>query len=199
MKQQLIKTIIASFLCALVLTLLSTNNVQARKSLANKWPNKSATVTFYCGINGTWALATSAAMSSWNAVKELTTGNDLVPLVVNTSTSTLSNKIYATTGYTWLASAIPVASNGLLTSVGIAINFDYSYATSASPGHYDMQSLILHELGHAIGVAHCHEYRDLSCFSTTCNSNVMQPTLSENITRRTLQDYDKASKQMTYY
>ena len=34
---------------------------------------------------------------------------------------------------------------------------------------YDVKSVILHELGHALGIAHCHELEDgETCFSPTC-------------------------------
>ena len=93
----------------------------------------------------------------------------------------------------------PVLQSGNLSSFTITFNLqDFSFSTSAESGKHDIQTISLHELGHAIGIAHCHEIGASSCFSTTCTSNVMKPTSSTNTTRRSLQPYDSASKQSIY-
>ena len=50
---------------------------------------------------------------------------------------------------------------------------------------YDFMSIIHHEIGHAMGIAHCCE--ELNC------ANVMGGKLAMGVMRRSLQDYDKAS------
>lgn len=177
---------------------IGANAAKGRKSLGYKWSNKYSSVYFYCGFNNTWKDAISAGMSSWNAVKEISTNKTVVPMYF-TSSSSSNNKIYSTSNQTWLGKMFPTASNGVLTAASIAFNSgDYSYTVGAASGKYDIQTIATHELGHAIGVAHCHEEGESPCFSPTCTSNVMKRTTAPNTTRRTLTDYDKASKQVIY-
>lgn len=75
----------------------------------------------------------------------------------------------------------------------------FTFTVGAASNKYDIQTVATHELGHAIGVAHCHEKGESPCFSTTCSSNVMMREISSNSTRRTLTDYDKSSKQVIYW
>ncbi|MFG6342799.1 MAG: matrixin family metalloprotease [Lachnospiraceae bacterium] len=188
------------FMMALLCTFsVSVKAAEARKGLGYKWSDKYATVYFYCGFNDTWKNAISAGMSSWNAVKETSTNKSIVPLAF-TSNSSHSNKIYTTSGVTWIAYTFPDQSNGIYNSANIAFNTgSCSFTVGAASGKYDIQTVATHELGHAIGVAHCHEEGDTSCFSATCSSNVMMRTISKNSTRRTLTDYDTASKQVIYW
>lgn len=62
---------------------------------------------------------------------------------------------------------------------------------------YDFQTIIAHELGHALGIAHCHEKSESAC-SSTCVNNLMHPTVSTGV-RKSLQTYDKASLVAIYY
>lgn len=138
-------------------------------------------------------------MSSWNAVKKTSTNYSIVPMAF-TSNSSNSNKIYSTSGETWLGHMFPDVDNGVLNSASIAFNFgSYEFYIGAAYGKYDLQTVATHELGHAIGVAHCHETDETSCFSSTCSSNVMMPIIYPNSTRRTLTDYDTASKIVIYW
>ncbi len=187
--------LIITFFCTFS---ISAKAAEARKSLGYKWSDKYATVYFYCGFNDTWKNAISAGMSSWNAVKETSTNKSIVPLAF-TSNSSHSNKIYSTSGEPWLAYTFPNQNNGVYNSVNIVFNTgDNTFAVGAKPDKYDIQSVATHELGHAIGVAHCHEEGE-SCFSPTCSSNVMTRLAYPNSTRRTLTDYDTASKQVIYW
>lgn len=187
----------------LMMTLLCTFSLSAkaaetRKSLGYKWSDSSSTVYFYCGFNYVWKNAISAGMSSWNDVKDLHTNQSIVPMAF-TSNSSHSNKIYSTSGETWLGKMFPNQTNGVLNSACIAFNSGtYSFTTGAASGKYDIQTVATHELGHAIGIAHCHEEGE-SCFSATCSSNVMMRTVDDNSTRRTLTDYDISSKQVIYW
>jgi Matrixin. len=74
----------------------------------------------------------------------------------------------------------------------------YTFTAGAASNKYDMQTVATHELGHAIGVAHCHEVNETSCFSATCPSNVMMCVIYDNSMRRKLTDYDTSSKQLIY-
>ena len=73
----------------------------------------------------------------------------------------------------------------------IIINYrDYNFSTNAnSNSDYDLHSVVLHELGHLIGLSH------VSSFST---SSVMQPYLSIFDSVRTISTYDKNSVQSLY-
>lgn len=188
------------FMMALLCTFsVSVKAAEVRKNLGYKWSDKYATVYFYCGFNDTWKNAISSGMSSWNAVKETSTNNSLVPMAF-TSDSSHSNKIYSTSGETWLGHMFPDSTNGVLNSASIAFNSGtYTFTVGAASGKYDIQTVATHELGHAIGVAHCHEKDETSCFSPTCSSNVMMRVIYPNSTRRTLTDYDTASKQVIYW
>lgn len=73
----------------------------------------------------------------------------------------------------------------------IIINYrDYNFSTDASSNsEYDLPSVVLHELGHLIGLKH------VSSYST---SSVMQPYLSIFDSVRTISNYDKSSVQDLY-
>jgi len=89
--------------------------------------------------------------------------------------------------------------------VRIELNLRYEWVIGAVPGKADVQSAVAHELGHALGIAHCHvileneEGEDISnCGSSTCPNNVMSPRYLGGTVRRTLQAYDIGSYQVIY-
>ncbi len=51
-----------------------------------------------------------------------------------------------------LAFAVPIVMSGTIRSVDIYLNSDYTWA--ADGNHFDVQSVVLHELGHALGLDH---------------------------------------------
>lgn len=120
-----------------------------------------------------------------------------VPMKINNDSSNL-NRICIAQNEKEIARIYPKYTNGILDWVMVVFNTgDYSFTSSGTSGSFDIQSIATHELGHAIGVAHCHEIGE-SCNSSTCSSNVMNPTIKENTIRRTLTDYDKSSKRVNY-
>ncbi len=136
-------------------------------------------------------------MTSWNNVKN--SHNETIVPMAFTSNSNHVNKIYSTSGETWIGKNFPTHSNGILSADSVVFNSgSYTFTVGAKPGKYDIQSVAVHELGHALGIAHCHQNGETSCFSNTCSSNVMNPTIHNNSTRRNLTSYDSASKRTIY-
>lgn len=78
-----------------------------------------------------------------------------------------------------------------LTHADIIINYrDYNFSTDKdSSTTYDLHSVILHELGHFIGLSHVNTYS---------TSSVMQPYLGLFDSQRTITSYDKSSVQSLY-
>ena len=144
-----------------------------------------------------WKDALNASMTSWNNVKN--TSNETVVPMAFTSDSSHINKIYTSSGQTWVARMYPTVTSEYFIAASIAFNAgDYTFAVCAVPNKFDIQTVATHEMGHAIGIAHCHEESDNSCFIGTCPTNVMNPTLAKNTTRRVLTSYDISSKQVIY-
>ncbi len=73
-----------------------------------------------------------------------------------------------------------------ITHADIIMNYrDYDFSTNASSSStYDFHSVVLHELGHFLGLGHTSSY--------SINS-VMQPSLSITSSKREITTYDKAS------
>ena len=96
-----------------------------------------------------------------------------------------------------VARTFPSPETGYVESVTIRMSNDYAFSIGASSNAYDFQSVILHELGHAYGIAHYHEVGN-DCGVIGCPNNVMSPTLSVNTLRRSLQTYDIINYQYIY-
>ena len=135
-------------------------------------------------------------MNTWNAVRA-SDGSALLTSVITSDAS--DNSIGFTT-----ASNIDIAktfetldSDGYIESMRIALQYYANWSIGASAGAYDVQTVILHELGHAYDIAHCHEGSG-SCGVIGCPNNVMSPTISKNMTRRVLQTYDIINYQYIY-
>lgn len=96
-----------------------------------------------------------------------------------------------------LAYTSPEEVNGELQSVAILLNSNYQWSVGSSLGKYDIQTIVLHELGHALGVGHCHEIGN-PCASPTCTSNVMYPIFATGQVKTTFQNYDISTYRSIY-
>ena len=117
---------------------------------------------------------------------ELTTGE-------TNNTIVYSNLIAPVLGK-WEPYSLP---GGALYCVTVYLNPDKNWSIGASPGCYDIQTVVLHELGHVLGVAHCHEENEV-CYNSTCELNVMNRLTSPNSVRTTFQYYDTTSYKVIY-
>lgn len=89
-------------------------------------------------------------------------------------------------------------TGGQIECAQITINKVYEFTCGTQQqGKYDFKSVILHELGHTLGIAHCHESDSKAC-SSDCSNNVMGPILKDATARTVLQNYDKASVVSVY-
>jgi len=175
---------------------------QQRLANGYYWTNIPRTVQFFSNMNDELTNASgsiSAAMNTWNAVRDLN-GNTIVTFTrVDTSSS---NNIYFTSELEpgVLAYMYPYRQTaGPISQVDIKVNREYDWSVNGAGDAYDFQSVILHELGHALGVAHCHEaVNGQVCSHPTCLTNVMHYSIDRNQTRRSLTAYDSSSYILIY-
>lgn len=85
----------------------------------------------------------------------------------------------------------------IIRSAIVTLNSMYPWDTNGALNCYDIETNTLHELGHLLGIAHCHEGNN-TCSSTTCISNVMNPNSAKGKINTTLKGYDTASYQVIY-
>lgn len=185
--------------CLTVLFAFSTLTVYARYGLGFVWPTTPYTIEWYCYLNSQEINAVEAGMDVWNAVRD-TDGSELLTSVIIDYPDTdnqifyglLSNGVVASTEKT-------LDENGYIESMRIILSTDGSFAFGAASGAYDFQSVVMHELGHSYGIAHCHEEQNvIACEIYYCPYNVMTRTLFKNSTRRVLQAYDLNNYRFLY-
>lgn len=165
-------------------------------NLGFKWEDTPRTVEFYCSFTGSSRNAVQNAMNKWNAVKDIY-GENMVTMELSNDSS-----LDCAVEYAYLsAKNVGYCDMDILgtTILGarVQLNYAYNYSVGGSASSFDIQTIVQHELGHALGIAHCHE-GDSECFSPTCSQNVMNPNSNPLTIRHTLQDYDIASYRYIY-
>ena len=183
---------------------VSSDVIQPRLSLPYHWGGTPRTVTFdISSLSSNYANAALAAMSVWNRVTDPVTKKSRVFMLRTQGTGTGSSSIVkgflspGTVGYTEPTYVYNGKYNEML-GAKITLSSSVSWSIGKKANCYDVKSVVLHELGHVLGVAHCHEKGASSCFSPTCSKNVMQPIINPNTVRTTLQAYDIGSYQTIY-
>ena len=192
------------FICITVLFAFSALTVYAvspRYMLAFKWPDVPCTLFWDCGtFTSSQRTAIQNAMHVWNAV-QATDGSELLLSVVTTDSSLTDNQIFVDyiADSKAIAKTYPTPETGYLQNVIIRLSKNSTFTIGATSNSYDLQSVVMHELGHAYGIAHCHEEGEASpCSITGCPNNVMNRTLAKNTNRRVLTTYDIINYQYIY-
>ncbi|WP_282020497.1 matrixin family metalloprotease [Planomicrobium okeanokoites] len=195
------KKIIAVCITCIALFLISfsiSNEVQAR-GLGYKWGANVSSVKFDCNFNSTWTNAVKAAMTTWNNV------SSDKPMSCTSDSASSANDISASnqSPETYTAKMFPSVYNSstwgyVFKSADIVFNTSKSWTSEgAVSGKYDIQSTATHELGHALGIAHCHD--NSSDHASGDSAYTMYNSGSTNsIHKRSLTTYDKNAKLSLY-
>lgn len=199
------KRIVQKLLClCLAVSLLSmTSSFAARNNY--EWADPYKAVTIDDGFR-TWGepgytQAVYRAMSSWNSIKHPTNGRSICELVPDSSSRNtlrlgrLFNQNMLGYSHIYPKFGGDVPPHTKIDYFDIVINTgEHNFTDGAKPGYYDIQSVIQHELGHILGIAHCHETGGNGC------QNTMHWQTLENTThQRYLKDYDISSKETIYW
>ncbi len=160
------------------------------------WPNPSQTKSFYAPSDLVATIQSQFAI--WQA------GSTAGSFVYN---STLSNPTLLvlwqdlsyndSLGMTRLNSELSPetpAQRTAITSAWLKVD------TSLAPSSTLTSAVILHELGHVFGLAHCHEIGESSCRSAgiNCDNCVMNPYADRTSPRTALITFDQESYAMVY-
>lgn len=200
--EKVFKLIIFGMLTLMTLSspvMAKDTEIEPRKGTGNMWANTPRTVELDCSdFSGVNLAAIERAMDTWNDVESIH-GGPIVTLESSSSWNTDGVIKKVTDSRAPLGLMTPgVGVGGYLDDVEITVNYYYSIVVGAAVDCYDIQSIVTHELGHALGVAHCHEEGE-RCTSPTCSTNAMNPICPDNsIIRRVLSAYDSASYQYVY-
>ena len=179
--------------------LVYANSVNPRLRNGYKWYDTPRNIYFKCDFENAEREAVRAAMNTWNAVKD-PDGNSMVSMFL--TTDEVYNEVEKTVSYNgWIGYCDILAIGDEIAGVKIQLDSNQKWSTTGEADAYDVQTVVLHELGHALGVAHCHEKSegDGPCWSATCLTNVMNPSGKKGNINTTLKEYDTASYIVIYW
>ena len=132
----------------------------------------------------------SNSMARWNSVRSTSNGILLTfSLSPNTNQNNIEFDPYMDVSVVAHCDLRKRTDNTII-SFTISLNSKLSWSNGAAYGKYDIESVLTHELGHALGIRHCHELSGPVCNTSQCPYNVMYPSIGTNSSRRTLTSYD---------
>ena len=171
-----------------------------RKYMGQKWYNTPRNIEFRCDFPYEEREAVRGAMAKWNSVKT-PSGDSMVTMFVTQIGNPGNSITYSSSWYQWIGYCEKVTTGDQILSVNVKLANEVDWSVGGSPGKYDIQTIVQHELGHALGVAHCHESSEGvgPCASATCLSNVMYPFVETGKVNTTLKEYDTASYIVIYW
>ena len=185
---------------------LNIGNINSRSGDGNvaKWRSTPHSVLFRNCLLGTlhdtYENAVNSAMGSWNAIRD-TDGSQLVYLSSTTDSD-------ATDQYLIMGDSLPLGTIARVyyTSctyyndaqfVYVQLNTSHTWSDGAANGCYDVQTILVHEFGHVVGLSHCHEIGE-TCIYSNDDTFVMYPYGYTFYTKRLLKEND-ASRYRSLY
>ncbi len=176
-----------------------TNGIayNSRMALGCYWPDTPCDVFFRCDFATEKREEVRDAMQEWNSIRSYS--NHYMVSMFLTRDENETNRIFDDPVVQAVAYTYHYYSDGgALYRVEIGLRSSYRFSVGGSATSFDIRTVVQHELGHALGVAHCHEQNDTSCFSATCSQNVMNPSIAMGEVRTTFQAYDIGSYKNIY-
>lgn len=171
----------------------------------SKWAANNRNISIQCLFGNDQLAAVQRAVNSWNSVNDLQ-GDDIITL--NLTTSYTGNSIDFRSMSTDIAGYTELNDDNSaneIKSATVYLNSLHSWATDGTSYCLDIESVALHELGHFLGIAHCHEQADMPagqeegpCWSSACLTNVMNPITEKGEVNTTLKSYDTSSYIVIY-
>ena len=179
---------------------VDANTATPLLNLGRKWYDTPVDVYFNCDFDTDERNAVSAAMDKWNSVKD-PDGNSIVTMHLTDGLAFNYVQYGYLPGNTVGYCDLRPTSGEEISAVTVYLNDSCNWSTTGDLDAYDIQTVVMHELGHALGIAHCHESSegDGPCWSATCLDNIMNPFTGLGDVNYTFQPYDTASYMMIYY
>jgi hypothetical protein len=192
------KTILALAI-AVIIVAASADPAMAYVLLSPRrtWASTPVNVPVYSAGNSTindgsgGVLAVAGAIKAWGVVSSAST-NAAAVRGQAPATITLNNNGHLCTGSCLAATLTGYYSGSTITDADVYTNTKYSYTSSKETdgcsGEYDIDGIMVHEVGHVIGIGH-----------SNVAGATMYPTVSAcNFNNRTLEADDLAAKNDLY-